>query len=74
MKHRFDFDHISILICMTQKQIAINEIKTVFYKKQFSIKKGADSPYLLDQLKNNPLINKDMLSRGSVQTFLRCQA
>ncbi|EOY79794.1 hypothetical protein H232_3139 [Klebsiella pneumoniae UHKPC81] len=46
----------------------------MFYKKQFSIKKGADSPYLLDQLKNNPLINKDMVSRGSVQTFLRCQA
>ncbi|MHB5177189.1 hypothetical protein ACYB6X_11200, partial [Klebsiella pneumoniae] len=23
LKHRFDFDHISILICMTQKQIAI---------------------------------------------------
>ena len=38
------------------------------------MKKGAVSPYLLDQLKNNPLINKDMLSRGSVQTFLRCQA
>ncbi|EJK90346.1 hypothetical protein UUU_34660 [Klebsiella pneumoniae subsp. pneumoniae DSM 30104 = JCM 1662 = NBRC 14940] len=49
------------------------KLKRCFIKK-VQHKKGADSPYLLDQLKNNTLINKDMLSRGSVQTFLRCQA
>ncbi|GKO54825.1 hypothetical protein NUBL21974_48210 [Klebsiella quasipneumoniae] len=43
----------------------------MFYKKQISIKKEPDGPSMLGQLKPNPFINKDMLTRGSVQTFLR---
>ncbi|HBW8900072.1 TPA: hypothetical protein MFN42_001455 [Klebsiella quasipneumoniae subsp. quasipneumoniae] len=41
----------------------------MFYKKQISIKKEPDGPSTLGQLKSNPFINKDMLTRGSVQTF-----
>ena len=47
------------------------KLKRCFIKKD-QHEKEPDGPSTLGQIKLKPFINKDMLTRGNVQTFLRC--